>query len=252
MSGFKALVLAGSRGGDDPVATYAGVPHKALITLEGRTLLARVVDSLRGAGAGTIAVMSSHPAVRALGETLGVAMLEEAAGPSLSVHAGAANLGAPLLVTTADHALLKSEWVRQFLTNVPPQADVAALVADRATVEAAAPGTQRTWLKLADGQWSGCNLFYLATPRALNVLELWRRVEAERKRPWRMARILGTGMLIRYACGRLSLAEAGRRLGELAGVDARIVTTPFGAAAIDVDKPSDLDLVRRMTANHQA
>ncbi len=244
MTGFTALVLAGSRGGVDPVAAYGGAAHKALIVLDGRTLLARVVGALQVAGAGRITVISSHPDVRAEAGRLGAEPLDEAAGPSLSVKAAAQALGTPLLVTTADHALLEAEWVRRFLADVPAGADVAALVAGRATVEAAAPGTQRTWLKLADGHWSGCNLFWLANDRALSVVDLWRRVEAERKRPWRMARILGLGMLARYATGRLSLSDAAAALGRLAGVSAVIVETPYGLASVDVDKPADLDLVR--------
>ena len=65
MTAFNALVLAGSRGGRDPVADYAGVPHKALILLEGRTLLARVVDALRQAGAKRIGVSTNDPDVLA-------------------------------------------------------------------------------------------------------------------------------------------------------------------------------------------
>ena len=246
MTAFQALVLAGSRGGVDPVAVYAGVTHKALIILGGQTLLARVVGALTAAGAVRIAVTSSHPDVRAEAVRLGAEVLDEAAGPSLSVAAGVQVLGTPLLVTTADHALLKPAWVRQFLADVPAGVDVAALVAARATVEAAAPRTKRTWLKFADGDWSGCNLFWLASDRALGVVDLWRRVEAERKRPWRMARILGPGMLLRYLSGRLTLADAARRLGRLAGVTAAIVQTPFGLASVDVDKPADLDLVRQI------
>ena len=104
--------------------------------------------------------------------------------------------------------------------------------------------TQRTWLKLADGDWSGCNLFYLANARSVSVVDLWRRVEAERKRPWRQAWILGPGMLLSLLLGRLTLTAAAARLGQLAGVTAAIVQTPFGLASVDVDKPADLDLVR--------
>jgi GTP:adenosylcobinamide-phosphate guanylyltransferase len=246
LSGFQALVLAGSRRGVDPVAAYAGVSHKALILLGGETLLARVVAALRAAGAGRIAVISSHPDVRVETARLHVETLDEAAGPSLSVAAGAAQLGTPLLVTTADHALLEAAWIQQFLADVPAGTDVAALVAARQIVEAAAPGTQRTWLKLADGHWSGCNLFYLANDRALDVVEFWRRVEAERKRPWRMAQILGPGMLLRYLFGQLGLGDAASRLGRMAGVSAAIVQTEYGLASVDVDKAADLDLVRQM------
>ena len=250
MTGFSALVLAGSRAGvQDPVAAYGGAVHKALILLQGQTLLARVVGALWTAGATRIAVISSHPDVRAEALRLGVETLEEAAGPSLSVKAGAQALGTPLVVTTADHALLQGAWVERFLADVPAGAHVAALVASRATVEAAAPTTQRTWLKLADGHWSGCNLFYLANDRALGVVDLWRRVEAERKRPWKQAQILGLGMLASYALGRLSLAKAAARLGELSGVRAAIVETPFGLASVDVDKPADLDLVRSIVGD---
>lgn len=249
MTGFSALVLAGSRGGVDPVAEYAGVTHKALIVLRGETLLARVVGALRAAGAGRIAVISSHPEVRGEIARLGVEALDEETGPSLSVKAAADRLGAPLLVTTADHALLQPEWVRRFLADAPADADVAVLVAARATVEAAAPGTKRTWLKLADGHWSGCNLFWLASDRAFAVLDLWRRVEAERKRPWKMAQILGPGMLLRYVTRTLALSAAARRLGQLAGVRAAVVETPYGLASVDVDKPADLDLVREIVSS---
>ena len=248
MSGFAALILAGSRGGADPVADYAGAPHKALIELAGQTLLARVAGALRDAGAVRIAAISSHPAVRAEAERMGVEVLDEQAGPSLSVKAAAGHLGTPLLVTTADHALLQGAWVTRFLADLPVDVDVAALVAARATVEAAAPGTKRTWMKLADGDWSGCNLFYLANDRSLGVVDLWRRVEAERKRPWKQAQILGPGMLLRYATGRLGLRDAAARVGKLAGVRAAVVESPYGLASVDVDKPADLDLVREVVA----
>ena len=39
---FNALILAGSRGGSDPLADYAGVADKAMIEIGGRTMLARV------------------------------------------------------------------------------------------------------------------------------------------------------------------------------------------------------------------
>jgi GTP:adenosylcobinamide-phosphate guanylyltransferase len=244
--GFNALVLAGSRGPADPAAAYAGVAHKALIPLSGRTLLERVVGALAAAGAARIGVSTDDAQVRAALAGLPAEGMPAAGSPSQSVAAGAAALSFPLLVTTADHALLQPDWIADFLARAPAEADICALVAGREVVEAAAPGTRRTYLKLADGEWSGCNLFYLATPRALAAVALGRRVEAERKRPWRMAALLGMGMLTRYATGRLGLAEGAARLGARAGVRAAVVASPYGLSAVDVDKPADLDLVRRL------
>ncbi|MFS0773838.1 nucleotidyltransferase family protein [Sphingomonas sp. 1P08PE] len=244
-----ALILAGSRpGARDPVADYAGVPHKALIELAGATLLARVAMALRGAGIDRIAVSADHPAVIAEAQRLSLRVVEPAAGPSGSVAAGLAALGAPLLVTTADHALLRPEWVTRFVADVPPGSDAAVLLARRDVVEAAAPTTRRTWLRFADGDWSGCNLFMLATDDAARAIGLWSQVEANRKRPWRIVRRLGPGLLVRYLLGRLSLAAALRHLGAKVNIRAVAVASPFGLAAVDVDKPADLDLARTIAA----
>jgi hypothetical protein len=142
--------------------------------------------------------------------------------------------------------LLQAEWVAQFLADAPADADVCVLLARREVVEAAAPGTQRTYLKFAEAEWSGCNLFLLRTPRGLAVIQLWRSIEADRKRPWRIIRRLGPITLLRYLAGRLTLAEALQRLGRLCDARLAAVASPFGLAAVDVDKPADLDLVRRL------
>jgi len=252
MASPAALILAGSRSGErDPAAAYAGAPHKALIVVGGRTMLARVAAALGQAGIDRILVSADHPAVEAEAARLGLACVAPASGPSASVARTFAEVEAPLLVTTADHALLRGAWVSQFLADTPADADVAVLLARRDRVEAAAPDTRRTWLRFGDGDWSGCNLFLLRTPAAAGALALWQSVEADRKRPWRIVRRLGAGTLLRYLSGRLSLAEGLRRLGTVAGVRAAMVPAADGLAAVDVDKPADLDLVRRLIAERQ-
>lgn len=248
-----ALVLAGSRGPGDPLAGYAGVSHKAMIDVAGRPMLARVIDALAGAGLTRIVVAIERPelveamlAGGGLPASATVETLPAASGPSASVRAALEALGTPLLVTTADHALLRPEWVSAFLADVPAGADVAAALARSEAVTAAAPGTRRTFLRFSDGAYSGCNLFYFATRASVGVAELWGEVEAQRKHPLKLVARLGPWTALRFAFGRLSLRAALDRLGALAGVRADAVILPFGEAAIDVDKPADLDLVRQM------
>lgn len=248
-----ALVLAGSRPGvSDPVAVAEGVAHKALVELGGVPMLARVVAALRDASVGTVAVSANEPDVVALARELGCLVMPPARGPSASVAAAFGQLGTPLLVTTADHALLEGAWVRDFVADTPAEADVAVLLAHRDLVEAAARGSRRTYLKLADGGWSGCNLFLLAQPAAEAAIATWSAVEADRKRPWRIAARLGVGTLWRYALGKLTMAEAIARLGHRIGIDAVAVPARDGLAAIDVDKPADLAQVRALLMAAQA
>jgi CTP:molybdopterin cytidylyltransferase MocA len=244
-----AVILAGSRpGAPDLVATAESVAHKVLAVVEGQTLLERVVAALAAADVREIAVSANNPDVEAEARRLGVSLLPTARGPSESVGLAFARYGAPLLVTTGDHPLLEAAWVRELIGGTPAGADVAVMLAGRERVEAAAPDTRRTWLTFADGQWSGCNLFLLATPDAERAIALWRQVEADRKRPWRIARRLGLGTLWSYWRGKLTLAEALARLGATLGIGAALVPAADGRAAIDVDKPEDLALVRRIVS----
>lgn len=246
MSAPSALVLAGARPGRDPVADYAGVSHKGLILLAGQPLLERVVRAVAAAGAERIGVSTANDEVAALAARLGTEILPAEAGPSLSALRGVEALGTPVLVTTSDHALLDPAWVVRFLADAPAAADVCVLLARREVVEAAAPETRRTYLAFADGEWSGCNLFLVRSARGLAAIRLWRSIEADRKRPWRIIRKLGPFTLLRYLAGRLTLVEALQRLSRLCGAEVAAVPSPFGLAAVDVDKPADLDLVRRL------
>ena len=243
-----ALILAGSRPGSrrDPVAEAEGVAHKVLAEVGGEPMLTRVLVALRGAGIARIAVSADCPEVMALAGELGAEVLAPGAGPSASVASAFARMGAPLLLTTGDHALLTSQWVRDFLRDTPGDSDVSVLLAERALVEQALPESRRTWLHFADGDWSGCNLFLLATPRAGTALDTWQAVEANRKRPWRIAMQLGLGTLLRYLLGRLTMAEAVARLGRQVGLAASAVAARDGLAAVDVDKVQDLADVRRI------
>ena len=90
MSTFKALILAGSRGGEvDPAAAYAGVAHKGLIVLQGRTLLERVLSAVQDAGADPIGVSANDEQIRAALTGGNARILPPSAGPSQSVADGA-------------------------------------------------------------------------------------------------------------------------------------------------------------------
>ncbi len=255
MKQLTALVLAGTRSGGDPMATQAGVSHKALIEVGGRTMIERVVSALAAVPEVTrIVVAIERPELlnelaglqsAALGKPL--TTMSTASGPSATVAAALAALSVPLLVTTADHALLETAWLTEFLAACPVDADVTAALAERAAVEAAAPHTKRTWLRFADGDYSGCNLFLMARPAAAGVVELWSELERHRKDPIRMMQRLGWLFALRYRLGQLTLSAAATRLGALAGgARLAIVTLRDGRAAIDVDKPADLDLAREL------
>jgi len=251
--GWNALVLAGSRsGGLDPVARHAGVPLKCLAPVHGTPMLVRVVEALAATGRLVrIAVSLPDPTlidrIEALARWRGegrLAAIPAEASPSLSVAAALETLEPPLLVTTADHPLLTPRLLERFMDGSEGRgADIAAGVAPESVIRRDHPGSVRTYLRFSDGGYSGCNLFALLTAKAVRAITFWRRVEEDRKRPWRIARAFGPGLLLAYVLRWLTLEQALVRASRVMGVRAVAVTLDDAEAAIDVDKPADLALV---------
>lgn len=259
---FTAIVLAGSRGPGDPVAAAAGVSHKAVAPVAGTAMLARVLQALAAVPrVGRVVVVIDRPELArtlpavAAGLGAGALALDHgAASPSQSVLAALErdDVVWPVLLTTADHALLTPAMVAHVLDHLPEDADAIAAVVRAETVRAAHPDTRRTYTRLGRDHWSGCNLFVLATPAARGVVDLWRTMERDRKRPWRMVRRLGLATLARFLVGRLSTDAALRRLGQMSGARLALVELPFAEAAIDVDSPADLALAERILRAREA
>jgi len=252
-----AVVLAADRGRGDPVAALTGAPCKALAPVGGTPMLLRVLDALEDARSVARAVICGPPPEivegnEALQRRLSAERLSwtpAQSTPSLSVlHALAPLLNeAPVLLTTADHALLTPSIVDYFwrqASRLPAQ--IVAGVASCAIVTQAFPQVRRTPLRFRDGAVCGCNLFAFKSPDSLLAARFWRRVEQDRKRPLRIARALGWMTVLRYLSGRLSLNQALGALSKRIGVRAATISLPFPEAAIDVDTPQDWHLVEHL------
>jgi len=172
---YTALILAGSRGAADPVASAARLPHKALVPIAGRAMVLRVIDTLRQIPeVGRIVlciddprIVTSLPELRAAVEAGEIATVAAAHSPAASVLAALKRVSEPLplLIATADHPLLTAEMVRYFLGALG-DAEAAATVATEALIAPAYPQTRRTYVRLKDGAYSGCNLFAFVSPDA--------------------------------------------------------------------------------------
>ncbi len=246
---WTALVLAAGRP-DDALAAAEGVVNKTLIDLNGRPVLQRVLDALAAApnvgrvvvaieDAGLLAGLYPKPeAARAAGRVVD------------TVAAGLQQLGPPLFVVTGDHGLLTTEMVETFLAGAAANGAAASVgLAHEATIQAAYPDVRRTYIKFGDGGYSGCNLFALRNSDAAKALGFWQEIDRNRKRPLALIRAVDPWAVALYVAGRLTLADAMRRLSRKVGVHVDAVTMPIAEAAIDIDKPDDLALARRILAS---
>lgn len=243
---YTAIVLAGSRPGRDALAQAFGADLKALIPVAGEPMVARPVRALLASECvGDVIVLTQEPeriadalpkdariAVRKSGETIASTMLALCFERETQW---------PLLVTTADHALLDAATVDEFCRS--PEADLAVGVVERALLMGRFPDSRRTWLKFRGGAYTGANLFALRSPKVAAAIELWRSVEQDRKKGWRIVSLLGPVALLGTALRLLSIDQLLARLGQKIGLSVKAVRLGNPLAGIDVDKSEDHALV---------
>jgi GTP:adenosylcobinamide-phosphate guanylyltransferase len=252
---WTALVLAGERPDGDPLANELRVPAKALIEIGGKTMLSRVVaallDSSKIKRVLVLAQMIDWIAELEPSDILSdprVELARSGNGIATSIEAviGTRQAPWPVLVTTADNALLTSERVDGFLDQVG-SADVAVGLGERSIVEQDFPETKRTWLKFSDGHFSGANLFALKSERCLPALRHWQAVEQDRKKGIKLIASFGPVLLARVLTRTIGLMDGLAKAGQKMGFSAKAITLD-AEAPIDVDKIEDIELVERIIA----
>jgi CTP:molybdopterin cytidylyltransferase MocA len=255
---FTAVVLAGDRKPDDPVARAAGVACKALAPVGGTPMVLRVLDALAGSVEVTDRLLCGPPQA-ALDESpvlqSGIRdgrckWIPNQATPSASAYAAMSTLpdATPVLLTTADHALLNPAMVDHFCAEARAGGcDVVAALVRYEAVISAYPGVRRTAIRLQDDAYCGCNLFAFMTERGRAAADFWRRVESQRKKPVQIVTgVLGWLAVLRYLLGRLPLNVALEGMSRRLGLRLGVVIMPWVEASIDVDTADDWRFVEKI------
>ena len=249
---WTAVVLAGSRPGRDAFAEQFGTDLKALIPVAGEPMVARPVRALlESDGIGKILVLSQSPdRISAVIPKNRRIKVQESGG---TIAETIENLilkriaQFPFLVTTADHALLDSEMVSEFI-DYAEGVDLAIGVVERRSLLARLPQSKRTWLAFRGGAYSGANLFAFGSIKALAAIEQWRSVEQDRKKGWRVLSMLGPTLLLGALLRLRTIHQSVSAMAGRLGMTARAVVLSDPLAAVDVDKPVDHAIVEAILA----
>lgn len=258
---YAAVVLAADRTATDPITQHTGGACKVFAEVGGVPMIMRVLDALAASDQIGRIVLCGPPETR-LDDCLPlrqriksgeITWLPNKDSPSRSAEHGINYLpdDMPVLLTTADHALLSPQIVQYFLTeSSKAESDATVGMVTDAQMSAAFPGIKRTVFRLQDGGFSGCNLFTFK-PQGRKLVNFWRQVEDLRKKPWRIvAQLASPGLIFSFLLRRLSLKMALDALAERSGVKIKAVLLPDARAGIDVDTVEDLRLAESLV-NHK-
>lgn len=251
---LRLVVLAGhglTPAAVDALAERFGEKHRCLIPLAGRPLIAHVLQTAaQHPRVASLAVCVEREAFDPVWDVLtrlpgrgSVALVEAREDIAASVRAAAADWDGPLLVTTADHALLSPESI-DAMADALEGCDVTFALARREAVEAAHPSALRSYLSLRDGAFATCDLYGMAHTRFVGAVDVFRGARIGGRESARVRRAIGFIGLALMKLGVETLSGAVVRASRRMGLRVRAVILPDGTQAIDVDNDRSYAIVR--------
>jgi GTP:adenosylcobinamide-phosphate guanylyltransferase len=260
---YTALVLAATRGNQDPLALAGGVSHKCFIDIAGQPMLRRVVASVLDSGrVGRIIVQieaASTEEAKALLAPLGAedrityTPSRENIGTSVAAVVDEFPDVLPLIITTGDNALHTGEMIRFFCDALDTVEEDGALGLTPASyVMEKYPEGNRAFHRFRDGGFSSCNLYAFLNEKAVAGARIFQGGGQFGKKPKRLIGAFGIVAFLIYKSRLLKLRTFLKLLSRAIGVRTAPVVMPFAEGPIDVDRMVDWELANRIVAARES
>lgn len=238
------IVLAAQRAGVvNPLARRAGVSHKCLVPICGRSLIEHVME--------TLTTLEAIKEIRVVLEPEGQAQVDAALEPFRargarvtlvnsdaniveSVLAAVGNDNGPFVITTADNVLLTRDSVNRIREKMR-EVDAVIGVTTRERVWSVHRQGQRGFYELREAGYANCNLYGLANSKGVKAADIFREGGQFQANKGRLIRAFGLFNIILMRFGMVTLEQGLRRVGKRFGTSLAPVVFEDGALAIDVD-----------------
>jgi len=238
-----AIVMAGGSVSPE-FAAASGVNKRCLLKHGERTLLETVVEALRGSS-----VVAPIFVVGDVSVPDGVEGIAEGDGFVANLFRGLDRCRdwAQVIVATSDMPFITPETVSRFAGEaLAMNADLVYPIVPVDVCKRAYPTMHRTSLPLREGRFTGGNMVLLRPKAFLDQRQYIDSAYALRKKPLRLAMMLGPAITAAVAASVLTnsglvrlatLEEAGSRLLH---AQARALIMDDPAIATDIDRPEDI------------
>jgi GTP:adenosylcobinamide-phosphate guanylyltransferase len=245
------VICGGTPGPDDPLYPETGGRPKALIDVAGKPMAQWVLEALDQAQRVDRLVIVGVEPESGLSSTKLARFIPDQGGLLSNVLGGMSALreigpGEQLgLLVSSDVPAVTPEmidWRVQVASEA--NADVDYAIVERSVMEARFPESNRSYVRLKGLEVCGGDVNVVRLELAADE-KLWTRITDARKSAFRQAALLGFDTLLLLASRQLSLDHGERLISKRLKLKGRAHLCPYAEIAMDVDKPHQLDLIRR-------
>lgn len=249
---MDAIVTAGGiPRPEDPLYTFSHGDSKALIDVAGKPMVQWVLDALGNAKqVDNVIIVGLSPKSGVTCKkpihyvsNQGRLLANIVAGVNKALELNKRNKY--VLVASSDIPALKAEMVDWLIeTCMETKDDLYYGVCPKDVMEARFPGSKRTYTHLKDMDVCGADINLTHVRMATEHLDMWESLIGSRKSPLKQASIIGFGTLFALFTRRLTLEDAVRRVSDRIGFKGRAIVWSHAEPCMDIDKPSQLELLR--------
>lgn len=245
---FNALVLAGAKG-KGPLEIAANVENKALIMINDKPIIEYIIDALNNSkNIDKVLVVGPrdelYPYIgKKVQEILepGNSILE-----NMEIGLNYFNSENNLLLLASDIPLITSQAIDEFIKKcVEREAYVGYPIITKENIIKKYPETIRTYVKMKEGTFCGGNIAFFKPEVFFQKRELIKELYNNRKATWKYVKILGLKFILKFLFKTLTLDEIEKRLTKILGYKSIAVMVSYPEIMIDLDKPSDLEVIQK-------
>jgi GTP:adenosylcobinamide-phosphate guanylyltransferase len=245
---FNALILAGAKE-KGPLEIAENVDNKALIRLDSKPMIDYIVDALNNSeNIDRILVVGPknelYPYIgKKVDEILnpGNSILE-----NMEIGLNYFNSANNLLLLSSDIPLITPEAINEFLgICTKRKAQIGYPLITKENIMKKYPETKRTYVKMKEGTFCGGNIAFFKPEVFFQNKKLIKELFDNRKATWKYVKILGIKLILKFLFKTLTFEEIEKRVTDILGYNSIAAMISYPEIMIDLDKPSDLELIRK-------
>ena len=250
---MDAIVLSGGIPlPEEPLYSYSSGHPKAMLDIAGKPMVQWVLDALGTARKVDNVIILGLTAKSELKCARPLHYLQDEGHLLANIVAGVnksleLNPNAErVLIVSSDIPAIKAEMVDWLVdqTEETP-ADLYYGVIPREVMEKRFPDSRRTWTHLKGMEVCGADIHAAHVRMATEHIEMWEKLLGSRKAPLKQAAAIGYDTMLLMFLRQITLDDAVARVCERIGIQGKAVVWPWAEAGMDVDKPHQLELMRK-------
>ena len=241
-----ALHVIITAGGELPreLHDFSDARVKALLRVGERTLLESAVAAVAGSAlVDGVAVVGGDEVLRARRSEAAHVEAGKTAVENLYrgfVHHGG-ELGDEFLALSPDLPFITTAAVEEFVAAARVESEMAFPVVSAADFREAFPGSTNRFEKLDGWEATMGSCIYITGQMLKTNIPLFTDFFDARRRPHKLAAMLGLPIALSYLTGRTRIAQLEARAQQLTGGNVKAVSVRNAALAFDIDKRADYE-----------